>query len=706
MSRARDLSRLSSPTNFTADGTTNRVGLGSENPTAKLNVAGIVSATAFYGDGSNLEGVSSGSAGLGTALGENNPLDVIYYTNNILNVNDNTTITVPTGSDTAYTQYAEVVVADSKDLIIADGDNFIPDVLGISTEGIASISGTGGRVRADFYTNHAGTGAPTFQTGVVVTGVATATRLVVEGTTALTNQNQTVLIRDSVADDAVGRGGNIGFGAYVNGTMRTLAGIGALKSNSGNSFNGGLSLYTRENGEANLYERLRITSAGNFGFGLTNPEIHGKFAVKGGYAATGNSSIAAITSDDAQGRKADVSFYSTFEGSADNGVRRTADIIAGYNGGVWGNEYLAFNVGNNGSANDSRVVTDEKVRIDSAGRLLVGTSNGVNSSSGVNSTFQVHSTNGPAMFGRFANDATASALYLIKSRNTTVGSQTIINNGDNIGRIAFEASDGSQLRRAATVDAFVDGTPGSADMPGRLVFSTTADGASSPTERMRIKNDGVININTTNNNPPVNSVIGTAFRVDGSINTATSGTKALTIGLNASDGTLIEFRQAGTVEGSITVSGSTVSYNGGHLSRWSQLASGGERTEILRGSVLSNLDEMCEWGEEDNEQLNRMKVSDVEGDRNVAGVFQDWDDDDDTYVNDFYCAMTGDFVIRIAQGTTVVRGDLLMSAGDGTAKPQDDDIIRSKTIAKVTSTTVSTTYSDNSYCVPCVLMAC
>jgi hypothetical protein len=47
-----------------------------------------------------------------------------------------------------------------------------------------------------------------------------------------------------------------------------------------------------------------------------------------------------------------------------------------------------------------------------------------------------------------------------------------------------------------------------------------------------------------------------------------------------------------------------------------------------------------------------------------------------------------------------------MSAGDGTAKPQDDDIIRSKTIAKVTSTNVSCTYEDGSYCVPCVLMAC
>ena len=85
-------------------------------------------------------------------------------------------------------------------------------------------------------------------------------------------------------------------------------------------------------------------------------------------------------------------------------------------------------------------------------------------------------------------------------------------------------------------------------------------------------------------------------------------------------------------------------------------------------------------------------------------MFQDWDDDDDTYTNDLNCAMTGDFVIRIAQGTTVARGDLLMSAGDGTAKDNNDDIIRSKTIgAKVTCSTVSTTYSDGSYCVPCVL---
>ena len=109
--------------------------------------------------------------------------------------------------------------------------------------------------------------------------------------------------------------------------------------------------------------------------------------------------------------------------------------------------------------------------------------------------------------------------------------------------------------------------------------------------------------------------------------------------------------------------------------------------------------------DEDNEQLNCMAVSSVEGDANVAGVFVGWDDDDDGYA-DMNVAMTGDMVIRIAQGTTVARGDLLMSAGDGTAKPQGDDIVRSKTIAKVTSTTVSHTYDDGSYLVPCVLMAC
>jgi hypothetical protein len=178
----------------------------------------------------------------------------------------------------------------------------------------------------------------------------------------------------------------------------------------------------------------------------------------------------------------------------------------------------------------------------------------------------------------------------------------------------------------------------------------------------------------------------------------------------ATDATLMQFASGGTVEGSISVSGTTVSYNGGHLARWAQTTTVKDES-LVKGTVLSNLDEMnvytdAEGNPVENEQLNKVKVSDVEGDANVAGVFVNWEHDEAHNVDEINMAMTGDMIIRIAQGVTVARGDLLMSAGDGTAKPQGDDIVRSKTVAKVTSTHVTCTYADGSFCVPCVLMAC
>jgi hypothetical protein len=351
----------------------------------------------------------------------------------------------------------------------------------------------------------------------------------------------------------------------------------------------------------------------------------------------------------------------------------------------------------------------EKARIDTSGRLLVGTSSSVAGAFSDQALFQTVKTDGSAGYTnwRFTNDAGGPIIYLNKSRSGTAGVNTIVQNGDTVGNITFAGADGTTYHRAAAIIAEVDGTPGANDMPGRLVFSTTADGASSPTERMRITSGGAVLVGTTDTTL-FDNTSGSGIVLDsvGAVQIARSAEAGLFVNRMTDDGVLVAFYQAGTFEGDISVSGTTVSYNGAHLSRWSQLPAGAERKEILRGSVLSNIDEMCEWGDEDNEQLNRMKVSDVEGDKNVSGVFQAWDDDDDTYTNDFYCAMTGDFIIRIAAGTTVERGDLLMSAGDGTAKPQDDDIIRSKTIAKVTSTNVSCTYPDGSYCVPCVLMAC
>jgi sugar lactone lactonase YvrE len=206
------------------------------------------------------------------------------------------------------------------------------------------------------------------------------------------------------------------------------------------------------------------------------------------------------------------------------------------------------------------------------------------------------------------------------------------------------------------------------------------------------------------------SIAGITMYPNGIVDITRSGGACLGINRLTNDGTLVAFYQATTLEGDISVSGTTVSYNGGHLARWAQTLSAKDES-LKKGTVLSNLDEMnvytdAEGNPVDNEQLNKVKVSDVEGDVNVAGVFVNWTYDEAHQVDEINMAMTGDMIIRIAQGVVVQKGDLLMSAGDGTAKPQDDDIVRSKTVAKVTSNHVTCTYADGSYCVPCVLMAC
>ena len=182
MSRARDLSKLGNPNIIKAD--ENSVGFGTQvagnhaNADSSLISAGIVTATAFYGDGSNLEGVAS--AGLGTAvddtkdsIGQN-----IYFTNQELSINENTTVNAPDTSSIAYTQYQQVTVESGSELIIADGDSFIPDVLGIGTaiqpsNITANGNGLFGTVYTDNIENAAGRGGPNFPLGMTVSGVST-----------------------------------------------------------------------------------------------------------------------------------------------------------------------------------------------------------------------------------------------------------------------------------------------------------------------------------------------------------------------------------------------------------------------------------------------------------------------------------------------------------------------------------------------------
>ena len=213
-----------------------------------------------------------------------------------------------------------------------------------------------------------------------------------------------------------------------------------------------------------------------------------------------------------------------------------------------------------------------------------------------------------------------------------------------------------------------------------LRFSTH-DGSSSA-ERMRITSGGNVLIAKTST-----GFSNVGFEVDsgGRVGVKTNGSEAMYIN-RSQDGTLIEFASADTAEGTIAVSGSTVAYNGFSGNH----ESSGIPNDTAIGTVVSTIDELDVYPDTDYKTGEshskagqtrtdhaKIKVSDSVGDKRVYGVLSSFNDDNKPMV-----ASVGIGSIKV---TGVCQGgDLLESNGDGTAKVQDDDIIRSKTIGKVT----------------------
>ena len=265
-------------------------------------------------------------------------------------------------------------------------------------------------------------------------------------------------------------------------------------------------------------------------------------------------------------------------------------------------------------------------------------------------------------------------------------------------------------------------------------------------ERARVKSDRFLV--STSGNDIGGSNTGGQIETAGTVSFNRSNFVTMFVQRRDSDGSLVDFVQDGSTEGSISVSGATVSYNGFTGTHWSRLADNSKPT-ILKGTILESLDEMMDWyqvhftiqeegkddvqmeksyvlqeGEsvgdvitynhegtdyqativkENDVKHSKAKISDTSESKAVYGVFVDWDNDDDT-VNDMYVAQTGTFVVRLNSSvTTLNKGDLIQSNGDGTGKVQADDIIRASTVAKILSTTKIETYEDGSYIVPCSL---
>jgi hypothetical protein len=517
-------------------------------------------------------------------------------------------------------------------------------------------------------------------------------------------------------------------------------------------------------------ERMRIDTSGNVGIGTSSPsaKIHGIAGadwnstnysflfqneetqnsygntvriIGGGGAGAGNSASNILTVGD---NDDNIDFVVRGDGNVGIGTSSPAEKLEVYgteaSGGV---EILLTNVGEGGGTTVPYTAIRSKLNsLRNGGEIRFGRDSGYTGESSSDSNIQFYTA---------VNNVNTEAMRINSSGNVGIGTSTPSANLEVRG-----ASSNGQIYLGGSTTATYgqiysdnDGTliaaADAGDNAGGSSFRVSVDGS----EAMRIDSGLSVFIGKTGLD------IGTAgiqFESNGAAGFTRTASNVVYINRRSDDGTLVVFRQDNTTEGSITVSGSTVSYNGFTGTHWSRFTDNSTPT-ILKGTVLESLDEMCDWynlefdvitQDEDGNDVTttkkiphvltdtqsvgdtvtynhegtdyqativkeadikhmKSKVSDTVDAKNVYGVFVAYDEDGEGY-NDFYVASVGSFVVRIKANETIAKGDLLQSNGDGTAKVQTDDAVRSSSFAKVLSTTIIETYEDGSYLVPCSLM--
>ena len=221
----------------------------------------------------------------------------------------------------------------------------------------------------------------------------------------------------------------------------------------------------------------------------------------------------------------------------------------------------------------------EQLIITSDGKMLLGLTTAIGTDG-----LQIGGSGnaGNSALYRFDANDSGPFLQLSKSRNATAGQNTVVQDDDELGTINFQGADGTDYHSAARIAAFVHGTPGNNDMPGRLVFSTTADGASSPTEKVRIDSLGNLDISNPGGNSYTNGTrISSTGKVASYVSNSTSASDERIYVYN---GSTTSYKAAIYANGDILANQGTFS---GDLTVNAQINNSG--TGGNRGAYLGNI---------------------------------------------------------------------------------------------------------------------
>jgi hypothetical protein len=377
---------------------------------------------------------------------------------------------------------------------------------------------------------------------------------------------------------------------------------------------------------------------------------------------------------------------------------------------IFGNTHLTFGTGTGSASEVMRLTQQGKVGIGTTSPRALLDIGGSESSSAVgdgnlvvkttttnNSAIVIQENSGTEQFalgvnvdGDFVVTNSGSTVPFVIQDSGNVGIATTdpttygVDDADNLVIGQGGAASGltiSTFNTATGTIAFTDQT-NAATGRGFIEYAHSGDSmrfGTQSSERMRIDSGGDVLIGTTADiDVGSSSDTGHNLTPAGAAIHYRSGNTALYVGRQTNDGDLVSFRQAGSQEGTISVSGATVSYNGFSGTH----ESSGIPTDTEIGTVVSTIDELDTYttGSKTGETRAdhaKIKVSDVEGDARVYGVLSKFDENDKPVV-----ASVGIGSVKVTGACN--GGDLLESNGDGTAKVQSDDIIRSKTIGKVT----------------------